>query len=185
MLSRNFLKSLGLSEEQISAVVEAHGETVTALNQKYAELEALYAGAKESAERLPDVQKELDAMRKDDFKAKFEAEKSAHDALKTSVAKKETQAAKEKAVRAFYEARNIRGANLAIAMRGTDLDSLELDEHGRLADTTSLEELVNGDFRTLVASETRRTVTSGAALTGKATPAQSTNEVMNHLLRGN
>ena len=168
MLSRNFLKSLGLSEEQISAVVEAHGETVTALNQKYAELEALYAGAKESAERLPDVQKELDAMKKDDFKAKFEAEKSAHDALKTSVARKEAQAAKEKAVRAFYEARNIRGANLAIAMRGTDLDSLELDGHGRLADTTLLEELVNGDFRTLVASETRRTVARCASLSSIA-----------------
>ncbi len=183
-LSRAYLKTLGLSEEQVSAVVEAHGETVAALNRKYAELENLYTGAKESADRLPVVQKELDDMKKDDFKTKFEAEKSAHDALKESVSRKEARAAREKAVREFYEKKNIRGANLTIAMRGTELDGLELDGQGKLADPAPLEELVNGDFKPLV-SVPHRTVTSGAALAGRPEPAPSANETMNKLLRGN
>ena len=183
-LSRSFLKTLGLNDDQITAVVEAHGETVTALNQKYAELENLYSSAKESADRLPDVQKELDDLKKDDFKSKFEAEKSAHDALKDSVSRKEARAAREKAARAYYETKNIRGANLTIAMRGTDLDKLELDDQGRLADPAPLEDLVNGDFKSLV-SVPRRTVTSGATLTGKNDPTPTPNEVMNQLLRGN
>ena len=184
MLSRSFLMSLGLNEDQITAVVDAHGETVTALNQKYAELENLYSSAKESADRLPDVQKELDDLKKDDFKSLFEAEKSAHDALKESVSRKEAHAAREKAARAFYETKNIHGANLTIAMRGTDLDSLELDDQGRLADPAPLEELVNGDFKSLVTTP-HRTVTSGANLTGSTEKTPSPNETMNSLLRGN
>jgi len=183
-LSRSFLKSLGLSDDQITAVVEAHGETVTALNQKYAELENLYSSAKESADRLPDVQKELDELKKDDFKSLFEAEKSAHDALKDSVSRKEAHAAREKAARAFYETKNIQGANLNLAMRATDLDSLEVDEQGNLTDPSALEELVNGDFKSLVTTQ-HRTVTSGANLTGSVEKTPSPNETMNSLLRGN
>ena len=183
MLSRSFLKSLGLNDDQITAVVEAHGETVTALNQKYAELENLYNSAKESADRLPDVQKELDDLKKDDFKSKFEAEKSAHEALKESVSRKEARAAREKAARAFYETKNIQGANLNLAMRATDLDSLEVDEQGNLTDPSALEDLVNGDFKSLVTIP-HRTVTSGANLTGSTEKTPSPNETMNKLLRG-
>ena len=33
-LTRSYLKSLGLDEEKISSVIEAHSETVSALNQR-------------------------------------------------------------------------------------------------------------------------------------------------------
>ena len=56
-LSRSFLKSLSLNDDQISAVIEAHSETVNALNTKYSELESRYNSVKESADRLPAVQK--------------------------------------------------------------------------------------------------------------------------------
>ena len=55
-LTRNYLKTLGLNDDQISAVIDAHSETVTALNTKYSGLETKYNSAKESADRLPDVQ---------------------------------------------------------------------------------------------------------------------------------
>ena len=41
-LTRSFLKSLGLDEDKIESVIEAHSETVSALNQKYSELETRY-----------------------------------------------------------------------------------------------------------------------------------------------
>ena len=33
-LTRAYLKSLGLEEEKISSIIEAHSETVSALNQR-------------------------------------------------------------------------------------------------------------------------------------------------------
>ena len=182
-LSRSFLKSLGLNDDQISAVIDAHSETVTALNTRYSELETKYTSAKESADQLPDVQKELDDLKKSDFKSKYEAEQSAHNALKESVSREKAHAAKEKAVRAYYEGKNIKGNNLTIAMRGTDLDRLQLDDSGNLADTAALDALVDGDFRPLVTSA-RRTVSSGGTLSGRTEQTQNTNDVMNKLFRG-
>ena len=182
-LTRSFLKSLNLNDDQISAVIEAHSETVTGLNTKYSELETKYNGAKESADRLPELRKELDELKKDDFKSKFEAEQSAHNALKESVSREKARTAKEKAVRAYYEEKNIRGGNLSIAMRGTDLDSLKLDEEGRLSDTSALDDLVAGDFKSLVTAA-HRTVSSGAELSGTAEHIPTANQTMNRLLRG-
>lgn len=176
-LSRSFLKSLGLNEDQTSAVIDAHSETVTALQSKYAELETKYNSAKESAERLPAIQKELDDLRKEDYKGKY-------DNLFASVEKGKARAAKETAVKAYYEGKNIRGQNLTIAMRGTDFDALQLDESGNLADTAALDALVDGDFRPLVTSA-RRTVSSGGTLAGHSDPPQNPNDTMNRILRGN
>ena len=183
-VSRTDLKLIGLNDDQIESVIAAHSETVSALKQKYSELEAKYNSAKESADQLPGVQKELDELKKSDFKSKYEAEQSAHNALKESVSREKAHAAKEKAVRAYYEGKNIKGNNLTIAMRGTDLDRLQLDDSGNLADTAALDVLVDGDFKPLVTTA-RRTVSSGGTLAGHAEQTQTPNDTMNRILRGN
>ncbi len=175
-LSRTDLKLIGLNDDQIESVIAAHSETVSALKQKYSELEAKYSSVKENADRLPSVQKELDDLRKEDYKGKY-------DDLFASVEKGKARAAKETAVKAYYEGKNIRGQNLTIAMRGTDLDALQLDDSGNLADTAALDALVDGDFRPLVTSA-RRTVSSGGTLSGRTEQTQNTNDVMNKLFRG-
>ena len=175
-LSRTDLKLIGLNDDQIESVIAAHSETVSALKQKYSELEARYSSVKENADRLPSVQKELDDLRKEDYKGKY-------DNLFASVEKGKARAAKETAVKAYYEGKNIRGQNLTIAMRGTDLDALQLDESGNLADTAALDALVDGDFRPLVTSA-RRTVSSGGTLSGRTEQTQNSNDVMNRLFRG-
>ena len=132
-LTRSFLKSLGLDEEKIASVIEAHSETVTGLNGRYADLEnkfnelnQRYSAAKADAEKLPGVLKELEALKKEDYKGKYEE-------LFSAVEKGKARAAKEAAVRAWYEGKNIRGAGLAIAMRGTPLDDIELGEDGAIS----------------------------------------------------
>ena len=175
-LSRTDLKLIGLNDDQIESVIAAHSETVSALKQKYSELEARYSSVKENADRLPSVQKELDDLRKEDYKGKY-------DNLFASVEKGKARAAKETAVKAYYEGKNIRGQNLTIAMRGTDFDVLQLDDSGHLADTAALDALVDGDFRPLVTSA-RRTVSSGGTLSGRTEQTQNTNDVMNKLFRG-
>ena len=183
-VSRTDLKLIGLNDDQIESVIAAHSETVSALKQKYSELEAKYNSAKESADQLPGVQKELDELKKSDFKSKYEAEQSAHNALKESVSREKARTAKEKAVRAYYEGKNIKGNNLTIAMRGTDLDRLQLDDSGNLADTAALDVLVDGDFKPLVTTA-RRTVSSGGTLAGHAEQTQTSNDTMHRILRGN
>ncbi|MBO5955889.1 MAG: hypothetical protein J6Q10_03725, partial [Clostridia bacterium] len=99
-LTRKMLKAMGIEEEKIDQIIEAHTETVDALKEK-ADANA------EAAKKFDDVQKELDKAKKDlenaekdGFKKKYEDSKKELDDLKNEIAGKELR---EKKVKAFRE----------------------------------------------------------------------------------
>ena len=117
---------------------------------------------KADAEKLPGVQKQLDDLKAagdGGYKEKYEKEHLAFEAFKTDITAKESKAAKEKAVRAYFESKNITGANLDLAMRGCgeEMAALELDGE-KIKDTKSLDALVDGTYKGLVST----TQTKGA-----------------------
>jgi len=163
-MTRKSLKAMGLTDEQIDSIIEMHTETVDGLKDKL-------KAAEEKSNKLDDVQKELDdlkANKGDDYKAKYEAEKKAFAEYKADQTAKETKAAKEAAVKAYFEGKSITGANLAIAMRGAhdEIAGIELDGT-TIKDTSALDALVSGEFAGLVV----KTTTQGAAT---ATPPTNT-----------
>ena len=97
----------------------------------------------------------LKANSGDDWKSKYEKEHSDFESYKKGVTEKETNAAKEKAVRAYFEGQNITGNNLDIAMRGCrdEIGAIELDGD-KIKDTAALDALVNGTFAGLVVTKT-------------------------------
>ena len=151
-LTRKMLKAMGLEDEKIDQIIEAHTETVDGLKES---LEKAQAAAK----ALPGVQKELVEAKVSLEAAKDSSWKDAHDKVKkefdeykNGIAAKEAQAAKEKAVRAYYESKNITGKNLDIAMLGSSqvISRVELDDNGKLGSTEALDSLVAGTFSGLV-----------------------------------
>lgn len=109
---------------------------------------------KADAEKLPGVQKQLDDLKAagdGGYKEKYEKEHSAFEAFKTDITAKESKAAKERAVRAYFESKKITGANLDLAMRGCgeEMSALELDGE-KIKDTKSLDALVDGTYKSLV-----------------------------------
>lgn len=161
-LTRKMLKAMGIEEEKIDQIIEAHAETVDGLKEKLKTAEA-------DGEKLKGVQKELDDLKANgDYKDRYEAEHKAFEDYKTAQAQKETQAAKEKAAKAYFEAKGITGANLDIAMRGAkdEISGLELDGD-KIKDAKALSDLVSGTFAGLIVTKT----TQGAAT---ATPPANT-----------
>lgn len=159
-ITRKMLKGMGLTEEQVDTIIEAHTETVEGLK-------ADVSRYKSDAEKLPSVQKELDDLKAagdGGFEAKYNAEKQAFADYKAEITAKETKAAKEKAVRAYFESKNIEGANLNIAMRSSaaEIDAVELDGE-KIKDTAALDALINGDYAGLVSKSTTR-IDMGARL---------------------
>lgn len=163
-MTRKGLKAMGLTDEQIDSIIEMHTETVDGLKEKL-------KAAEDKANKLDDVQKELDGLKAnsgDDYKAKYEAEKKAFADYKADQTAKEAKAAKEAAVKAYFESKNITGANLAIAMRGARDEIAEIELDGTsIKDTTALDALVSGEYSGLVVTTTRQ----GAAT---ATPPVNT-----------
>jgi hypothetical protein len=148
-LTRKLLKGMGLTDEQVDTIIEAHTDTVDGLKADVSKYKA-------DAEKLPSVQKELDSLKAagdGGYKEKYEKEHSAFEAFKTDITAKESKAAKEKAVRAYFESKNITGANLDLAMRGCgeEMAALELDGE-KIKDTKSLDALVNGTYKGLVST---------------------------------
>lgn len=128
---------------------------------------------KADAEKLPGVQKELDGLKAagdGGYKEKYEKEHSAFETYKSDVTAKESKAAKEKAVRAYFESKNITGTNLDLAMRGCgeEMAALELDGE-KIKDTKSLDALVDGTYKGLVSKQTVR-VDTGARFNGGGKP---------------
>ena len=157
-LSRNFLKALGLTEEQVNSIVEANAESISGLKD---ELKT----EREKANRLGEVEKELNDLKtanagKQDFEALYNAEHTAFESYKSEITAKEARTAKEAAIGAFFEKNNILGKQKKIAMMAIkgDIDGYEVDEDGKLKDTKPLETLIKEDFAGLVST----TKTEGA-----------------------
>lgn len=146
-LSRKALKAMGITDEQVDSIIEMHMETVDGLKKER-------DGYKEKAEKYDEAEKQLEALAKDDFKAKYEKEHSDFESYKKSVTEKETRSAKEKAVRAYFEGKGITGSNLDIAMRGAkdEISAVELDGD-KIKDAALLDELVKGDFKSLIVTQ--------------------------------
>jgi hypothetical protein len=93
------------------------------------------------------------------------------DDYKAEIEGKEALAAKEKAVKAYYEGKNITGDNLTIAMlsSGEVMKTLEMDGE-KIKDTEALDALVGGALAKLVTTTTvtgANTETPPANSTGK------------------
>lgn len=149
-LTRKLLKGMGLTDEQVETIIEAHTDTVNGLKDDIARYRA-------DAEKLPGVQKELDDLKAkgdDGWKDKHDKLRKEYDDYKNEQTAKETRAAKEKAVRAYYESKNITGTSLDIAMKasGDEINGLELDDKGAIKDVTALDALVGGTLSGLVST---------------------------------
>ena len=152
-LTRKSLKAMGLTDEQVDSIIEMHSETVDGLKEQVNTYKA-------DAEKLPNVQKELDGLKAAgdggwEEKAK-DFEKKYND-LVAENKNKETKAAKESAAKAFFESKGITGNSLEIAMRGSsaEIAALELDGE-KIKDSSALDALVNGTFKALVSTTTTK-----------------------------
>ena len=152
-LTRKLLKGMGLTDEQVDTIIEAHTDTVDGLKEQVKTYKA-------DAEKLPNVQKELDELKAAgdggwEEKAK-DFEKKYND-LVAENKNKETKAAKESAAKAFFESKGITGNSLEIAMRGSSAEIAALDLDGeKIKDSSALDALVNGTFKALVSTTTTK-----------------------------
>jgi len=153
-LTRTYLKSMGLTDEQVSAIIENHVETVEGLKKERdgfkaeaAKVEELTRDLQEANEKLANsgdaakVQKEFD-----DYKAGIEAEKTA--AKKRSAM---DHLLKDKVGIARDSARNL----ILSAMK---LDAYELDDNGQIKDESSVVEALKKEHAEWISSSDEKGV---------------------------
>lgn len=173
-LTRKMLKAMGIEDEKIDQIIEAHTETVDGLK---AELK----DAKEKADKLTGVQKELDDLKQDSggYKDKYEKEHSEFEKYKSEVTAKETKAAKETAVRKYFESKGITGKNLDIAMRGCrdEITAVTIKDE-KISDTKALDELIAGDYSALVVKKEQQGAGTATPPTNNGGGAMTKEEIL-------
>lgn len=152
-MTRKALKAMGLSEEQIDSIIEMHTETVNGLREQAETYKA-------DALKLPNVQKELDDLKKGDgkdYKALYESEKADHKKTKDEFAAKESAAAKERLFRAELTAVGITGKRADQIVKLTDMSQFET-ENGAYKDVKAVQDHIKNEYSEFVPN----THTSGA-----------------------
>jgi len=137
--SRQTLKAMGFTDDQVQSLIDLHTEVTD-------NLKAEIKKYKEDAEKLSDVQRQLDeanskisAAEKDDYKGKYESEKAAHDKLKEDIKVKETTAKKSTAFKAYLKEKGYSDNGITkITKYGDYIKDIELDEDGKIKDADKL-----------------------------------------------
>ena len=155
--SRSFLKSIGLTDEQISAAIEEHTAVTTALKQQRDQLEGDVAKYKADAEKLSAVQKELDELKaRPDYKADLDRVTKELSDYKAQVSA-EAEAAK---VRAAYKQlladEHISDKRHEAILKVTDFSGMKLDKDGKLENADKLKESIGKDWAEFKVSNRER-----------------------------
>ena len=149
-LTRAMLKGMGLTEEQISAIIDEHTSVTTTLKDQIKEY-------KEQAEQLPDVQKELDKLKKDvadnDWKGKYDKEHDAFEAYKTDIAGKEKSAKIKAAYKKLLAECKVGDKHVDSILRVTDFKDMKLAEDGTLEGADKLKESISTEWSGFISTE--------------------------------
>ena len=126
--TRKYLASLGLENDKIDAIIEAHTEVTDALKADITKY-------KTEVDKIPALEKQVKEAEQhkadaDKFKADYEAEKAAHDKLKSDNAAQAETAKKTAALKKLLKDSGYHEKGLDKIVKYTDLNSLELDENG-------------------------------------------------------
>ncbi|MBD5103485.1 MAG: 2-hydroxyacyl-CoA dehydratase [Ruminococcaceae bacterium] len=136
-LTRKMLKAMGIEDEKIDQIVEAHTETVDALKQQCEDL-------KDKAANFDSVQKELNELKKTaetgvDWKGKYEK-------LQAEVESKDRQTAVTSAYKKMLLEIGIPNKLADSIIKGTDLSKIKLDKDGGIEEAKKLADEVKAEW---------------------------------------
>ena len=144
--SRQFLKTMGLTDEQVSAIMEEHVSVTDALKKQRDEYKA-------DADKLPEVQKQLDGMKGgEDYKAKYEEEHKALEDFKAEIKAKENRSKLEEQVREIAKGVGLSENGIQKAVKYTDYSNLALDADGKIKTADELGKALKEEWAGYVAT---------------------------------
>ena len=146
-LTRKYLKSIGLTEDQIEGIVEEHIATVNDLKETANKYKA-------DADKLPTVQKELDDLKAagdGGYKEKYEAEVKAYKEYKRQVEAEKTAARDDADVLALCKEAGIaRESSLRLIAKDFDRSKIKRGEDGKITNHDDLVSSIKTDYADFV-----------------------------------
>lgn len=150
---------MGIEEDKIEQIIDAHSETVDALKSERDKY-------KSQSEDYDSVKSELDKMKADSqsnnadsWKVKYETEHEEFKTFKKSILDKETLNAKTAAYKSMLKDAGISDKRIDTVLKVSDVKSVELDDEGKIKDADSLIKSIKDEWSEFIVSDG----TSGAS----------------------
>lgn len=159
-LTRKFLQAMGIDADKIDEIITAHTETVNALKEERDSYKA-------DAEKLPDVQKNLDKANakvadleseegKDKWKVKYDALKEEYADYKAGVDKEKTTQRKTDVYRKLLQETGVSEKRIDAVLKVTDLSAIEFDEDGKLKDKDKLVDDIKEEWADFIVTKSEQ-----------------------------
>ena len=155
-LTRKMLKAMGIEEEKIDEIIEAHRDVTDALKEERDKY-------KVDAEKLADVQKEYDDLKKkadlkenDPYKEKYEKEHKDFEEFKAGVKAEKEKADKTKAYKELLKKAGVSDKRIDSILKVTAVDDIELDNEGNVKDADKVVENIKSEWAEFIVTESQR-----------------------------
>lgn len=177
-LTRKFLSALGIEDDKVDEIIGAHTETVNALKEQRDSYKA-------DAEKLPNVQKELDELKaaaeksgKDAYKVKYDALKEDFENFKKEQKDKEIHARKEDAYKGLLEEVGISEKRIRSVLKVSDVDAIEFDEEGKVKDADALKKAIGEEWADFIVQKETKGASTATPPAGSGKVYKSKDEIM-------
>ena len=162
--TRNFLKTMSLTDEQVQAIMEEHLSVTDSLKAQRDKFEQDAKSYKEQADKVPELEKQIQGYKDgDDYKKRFEDEHKAFEDLKAQIAKEAETAKVKTAYRQLLLDEKINEKRVDSVIKLTDFSEMKLDKDGKLENIDTLKENIGkewGEFK-VTTKERKQTVPVG------------------------
>ena len=151
-LTRTILEAMGIEEKKIDEIISAHAETMSALKQQRDSYKAQADELAEVQRKLDEANETIKANDSDAWKVKYDAIKEEYDNYKSDISAKETTRAKQAAYREVLKAAGVSEKRIDSIIRVSDVDSVELDESGKIKEAEKLTESIKNEWADFIVS---------------------------------
>lgn len=138
-LSRSMLKGMGLTDEQVDAIIEEHASAKDNLKVKIKSLEEQLKDSEEIRNKYNDL---ADDVKKNNWKDKFDNLSKEFKEYKEEIENSRIQESKKEAYKNLLIKNGISEKQLSAILEVTKYDDIEIDENGDLKDSKELEEKI-------------------------------------------
>lgn len=151
-LTRRSLKAMGIEDEKIDEIIAAHAETVDALKEQRDNYKAQADELAKAQQKLDEANETIKANGSEAWKVKYDAIKEEYDNYKSDISAKETTRAKQAAYRDILKAAGVSDKRIDSIVRVSDIDSVELDESGKIKEAEKLTESIKNEWADFIVS---------------------------------
>lgn len=151
-LTRSMLKGMGLTDEQIGAIIEEHINVVDGLKQERDKLKDKIDSLEEIKDENKNLKEELKG--KDDYQKKYEKLEAEYYDFKKDLEEKNKVNQIKNSYAELLRNNNIADKYIDKILKVTNFDNLEIDKNGKLKNENELNKNIQTEWDTFITTQT-------------------------------